>query len=1102
MHVREITLKGFKSFPDRTRLEFGPGVSVIVGPNGSGKSNVTDAILWVLGEQSPAAVRGRSMQDVIFAGGHGVQARSSAEVELVLDNSDGGVPVPFSEISVSRRITRDGEGEYRLNGAKCRLSDVMELLSDTGLGKEMHSVISQGRVEAIVTSKPKDRRLLLEEAAGLGKHRRRRRAAQRKLERAQTNLDRVIDIEQQARKRLGPLRRQAEAAELRGRLERQLAEARWELLGEDVRLRTAEEEQATEAVVQLRAARAELDEQLREVAVKRGAAEAELQQRTARREQLARRASQLRSLAERQVERAERSASIGQETNERLIARERQLEALHAEAEHDEGELPSQARIAAIEQQLAELDDRREEVLAREVAALELAREEAAQGLEVAKGALAEAQAAQTQTEAAVDAARQALQAQQREVDAARREAARLGSEVAEVNRFLRSRAGGAPGGARALADGLEVAAGLEGAVATALGGELRAGLAETVEEARSLLSRAGRDGGRILLAGDRAERAASAQSSHGEAGRAFGLGIRASDDPKDAAAPPAGYPEAVPLAPAILGEGQEARLARRLLASAFQVDVVDARASMGPWLLVDADGTVFDGRSGLIRRTPGDADEQRVLAERNRREDLLAESERAIQVEHAAKGQLVALEEAVLETGRIRDSAADVTRERDRARITAEEAHRRAEWAIEERRRMPESGEAAVIRAQLTGEADAERRGLERAEKERERRAHRTQLLEGKLVADRALLPRAHHLTDLLRRYAAAVRALAVAADAELDADRLAGEGVAQVLRDCSAREAELSAELRKRGDELTGVEVRKERARDQRRESAQQLAVVAEHLGLSAEAREDALEPERREELARQAERLQRRADQLGPVNPLAEEEYEAARAEVEELETSRTDLELSLRELGTLIKETDQQIRDTFEQTYKAAEANFRELSAQLFPGGSGRLRLVEESDESAAVASGGDASEGGADGDETTPEEEGRSAADSAGVEIEITPAGKSMKRLSLLSGGEKSMTALAFMFSVFLASPCPFYVLDEVEAALDDLNIGRFLELLRAYRDRAQFIVVTHQKRTMEAADVLYGVSMAGDGVSKVISRRLAERDSEPEPISA
>src|ERR1700712_4089289 len=240
MFVREITLKGFKSFPDRTRLEFGPGVSVIVGPNGSGKSNVTDAILWVLGEQSPSAVRGRSMQDVIFSGGHGVQARSAAEVELVLDNSDGAVNVPFTEISVSRRITREGEGEYRLNGAKCRLSDVMELLSDTGLGKEMHSVISQGRVEAIVTSKPKDRRLLLEEAAGLGKHRKRRRRAQLKLERTKDTLARARDVEREARSRLRPLKRQAEAAELHERLERQSLEARWELGRDSMRTRRIE----------------------------------------------------------------------------------------------------------------------------------------------------------------------------------------------------------------------------------------------------------------------------------------------------------------------------------------------------------------------------------------------------------------------------------------------------------------------------------------------------------------------------------------------------------------------------------------------------------------------------------------------------------------------------------------------------------------------------------------------------------------------------------------------------------------------------------------------------------------------------------------------
>src|ERR1700736_3261789 len=237
MFLKSITLKGFKSFPERTRLEFGPGVSVVVGPNGSGKSNVTDAVLWALGEQSPVAVRGQSMQDVIFAGAPGRQASQAAEVELVLDDSEGALGLGVPEISIVRRLDRAGEGEYRLAGARCRLVDGIEVLSDTGLGKEMHSVISQGRVESLVTSKPRDRRLLIEEAAGLGKHRKRRRRAQLKLERTQDNLDRALDVEREARSRLRPLKRQAEAAELHERLARQTLEARWELARDAVRAR-------------------------------------------------------------------------------------------------------------------------------------------------------------------------------------------------------------------------------------------------------------------------------------------------------------------------------------------------------------------------------------------------------------------------------------------------------------------------------------------------------------------------------------------------------------------------------------------------------------------------------------------------------------------------------------------------------------------------------------------------------------------------------------------------------------------------------------------------------------------------------------------------
>ncbi|MBA3304968.1 MAG: AAA family ATPase, partial [Thermoleophilaceae bacterium] len=228
MHLRSIQMKGFKSFPHRTKLDFSPGVGVVVGPNGSGKSNITDAVLWALGEQSPLAVRGQTMKDVIFAGGHGVSGSSAAEVEVVIDNSDGRSDSDFSEISIVRRLDRAGEGEYRLNGARCRLADVVDVLSDTGLGKEMHSVVSQGRVESIVLSRPRERRMLIEEAAGLGKHRKRRRRAQLKLERTEENLSRALDVECEARSRLRPLKRQAEAAHLHERLARQSDEARYE----------------------------------------------------------------------------------------------------------------------------------------------------------------------------------------------------------------------------------------------------------------------------------------------------------------------------------------------------------------------------------------------------------------------------------------------------------------------------------------------------------------------------------------------------------------------------------------------------------------------------------------------------------------------------------------------------------------------------------------------------------------------------------------------------------------------------------------------------------------------------------------------------------
>ena len=402
--------------------------------------------------------------------------------------------------------------------------------------------------------------------------------------------------------------------------------------------------------------------------------------------------------------------------------------------------------------------------------------------------------------------------------------------------------------------------------------------------------------------------------------------------------------------------------------------------------------------------------------------------------------------------------------------------------------------------RAQISGELAAERRVAERAARERAERAARIERLAAALVRDRALLPVAHRLVAALTGALEAVGVRVEALDAELLADREAGEGVAAALRACATEEAEIQNRLRERGDAVTAAEVRAQQVRDAEHEAAAELGALAARLGLEAQPAAEPLDAQTAEGLRARIERLQRRREQLGPVNPLAKAEYDEALAHVEELERQREDLETALRELKGLIRDTDRQIRETFEATFAAAAQNFEELAGQLFPGGRGRLRLVREDSGPRPVLGGADvggADDGEAPGTEDAePEERGLDPDDDIGVEIEITPAGKAMKRLTLLSGGEKSMTAIAFLFAVFLARPCPFYILDEVEAALDDFNIGRFLNLLRAHADRAQFIVVTHQKRTMEAADTLYGVSMGDDGVSKVVSRRLPREASD------
>jgi chromosome segregation ATPase len=783
MHLKSITLKGFKSFPERTQLEFSPGVSVIVGPNGCGKSNITDGVLWALGEQSPLAVRGQSMQDVIFAGGRERSARSSAEVEVVIDNSDGAAGSEFSEISVTRKLDRSGDGGYRLNGARCRLADVSEALSDASLGREMHSVIGQGKVEEIVLSKPRERRLLIEEAAGLGKHRKRRRRAQLKLERTRSNLDRALDVEREARSRLRPLRAQANAAETHAKLERQSMELRLLLLGDRLAAGDGDLAAAEEGA---RAARAERD----------------------RVEGALAKARERRS-----------------EVEERLSKRDRERTAVWAD-------------LTALRASHERLGARTESIASREA-----------------------------ELRAAVD----------------RRRAA-LGTLAAELRATER---------------------------------DAEAALARELESARTAL---------------------------GEASEAIGEAL-----------------------------------------GAAEVEV----------------------RLGALARVRNGAD--RAARSARRAEDMLG--------------------------------------------------HRRQD-SLERR---------------VEAEAD----------------------LAGTLAGLCAALALAR---DAVGRRASGVEERVIGARA--------GDELATELRDCSRVEAELQAELRGIGERVTAAEVGAAQLRDRREEAESEWGAILAKLELEEQPEPRRLEAEERARVETAIERLIRRREQLGPVNPLAEGEYTEAKQHVADLEAQREDLEKALAELAKLIRQTDREITAAFEETFAAARENFEELIEHMFPGGRGRLRLVEEqrpervlgggasgdertgTDAAAAFREAGPEDGGnGEEAEEPEPADDADGTASAPGVEIEVTPAGKATRRLSLLSGGEKSLVALAFVFSVFLARPSPFYILDEVEAALDDANIDRFLQLVRRFSDRAQFVIVTHQKRTMDAADVLYGVSMQ-DGATKVISRRL------------
>jgi chromosome segregation protein len=1120
MHLKSIKLRGFKSFPEPVEIRLEPGVAVVVGPNGSGKSNVSDSILWATGVMSPSELRAEKPDDVLFAGSSRAKGVDHCDVELIFDNSDGGFgeELGFSEVSIARRLHRGGEGQYLINKTPVRRLDLIELLADVGLGGGLRSVISQGRVESVLNSKPHERRELIEQAAGLGRFKSRRHRAELKLARVGIQVERARDLEDEVKKRLRPLALQATAAERAEKLAVELTrlaariavldlESLDERLGEAAGRRTAAQLARTDADTKLEAVLTErnaAEEELADAAGGREGATATLYRLRSSGERVGLRREAAQSLlaairsdlalaqtrspgAEEALERAAREAAAAARNAEE----ERRLAAGRARTAFERVAAVERGAATAVQARLEELLAERAEIESslagaaggREAAAgtllklrgaadrLAVRRETAQAFLEDVRGELAEALEVPEgprpeELEAAADEAEAAARAAARERDTLVERARSTSERLETLERSLAEREG-IPPAARALAEEgerlalatLEVAAGQEHAVAAALGPRASALLADDAAAGYRLLERA-RDAGLgslLVLVGREPRDLVAALpvvareqllASKVPAVTAEGFGY----DPDRGELWFAGA-----TAEAVLLELEGRR--RALAEEAAELAGASERATAAAGIAQERAalaGAAYAEVAHLKRRTVDPAALERVVAAGERLDvALTAELARFEQpLRETAELGGARAGELGEELRRLGGAEADVRRElaelTGRAAQAEQAAARLGVDAIATDLAPEEAEQELHAAAQVAVEAQQRARAAADAYDEAVPR-HLRELDPERLTE---LAGRAEQLDQVLAAAAAIAARFEAPLQARVDAGAQRATVLAARLRELGAAEAQLRGLSAQAGERTAAIDVEVARLEAEAADARRRLEAAAA----------EPAEGDDREELALRLERLERRREQLGQVNPLAKEEYEAEKERLEELSGQRDDLEKSLNELQELRDDLTKTVETRFAETFEAVQRHFAEVSETLFPGGEGRLRLVEADDE------GGE-----------------------PGVEVELRPAGKRVTRLSLLSGGEKALGAIAFLFSLFLARPAPFYLLDEVEAALDDANIGRFVELLRRYADRAQFIVITHQKRTMEAADVLYGVTMR-DGVSQILSRRLPREE--------
>ena len=1025
MFLRSLTLSGFKSFAETTTLTFEPGVTVVVGPNGSGKSNVVDAIAWVLGAQGPRALRGQRMDDVVFAGTDRRVALGRAQVTLVIDNESQTLPTQTAEVAITRTLYRSGESEYALNGTPCRLLDLQELLNDAGVGRQQHIIVAQGQITGVLAAQPSERRALIEEAAGVLKFRRRKERAERRLESTEANVTRLADLQRELRRQLRPLERQAEAARRHGEISSELA---------DLQLYNAGRELAG-----YQQSQAAADARRADLAAERGSAAAVLDQTGSAIEAAQ---AQLTELTSEPTDRLSRVASLSErargligQTYERMRSVERERNA-SLDSDVVATLTDEHTRLSA---EIAELDAAAEAPSAdgppagRAGSGAGPAGDADEAALEEASAAASEAQARLDDAATAVTQADESKQAVVEELQRWIGRSEALNSAISSA----RSDSGvealdGVPGALGTLSGLLAIDEGFEAAVEAAADGALSAvivrddgaasralGALDTAELAGTVISlSAAAELGQAAVPADATPLGAGDELVRGH----VGVAPEAPQDCHDGIAA---------LLDAVIGH---AVCVQEDWSAAYERACADRDC-----VFVTSSGDRFGPRGWRIGGTSAAAAE----AARHEAQERIAE----LKSQHRSAA-----------------TALDAARQAHRAALVTQRNAQRAVESLEQRIAAASARQAAQAQALEAGAAAQQQRRTA-LEHRLGAIAQRLAGHESSRAAASVRLERSEHITSALDRLALLLSGRRHRLDAEANRLRARHEARTELVRQLSDR---LDA-LRRERDAISARQesVRTELAAldvsDAERRTKRDVLVNTLRAEFDAEPETAlaALPPPLPDGVTAKAHERSLRADlnRLGPTNPLALSEYEAASERHEFVASQLADVRSSRRELGKVIRAIDAEIVATFAEAFEDVARNFAELFGTLFPGGVGKLSLTDPDDLL------------------------------TCGVELDVRPAGKRVGRLSLLSGGERSLVALTYLFAVFRSRPSPFYVLDEVEAALDDVNLQRFLDLVAEFRRESQLVIVSHQRRTMESADVLYGVSMPPGGSSVVVSER-------------